>query len=77
MALNVFALLWFIRRLDRNADTAVQRWLLAQGEGSLDEIATGTGLRPATVRLALARMIGFRTVTADDDRSPVVYRLTG
>ncbi|MEV7122901.1 hypothetical protein [Kitasatospora griseola] len=60
--------------LDTDADQAVLRQLAHTGESDLDAIAFDTGLRPATVKLALARLCAAGEVTASGTPERRVYR---
>lgn len=63
LAVGVLALCWISRSLDADADRAVLGWLHQHGQGRLDQIASGTGLRPATGRLCLVRLARAAAVT--------------
>ncbi|MFI9787353.1 hypothetical protein ACIHEI_28190 [Kitasatospora sp. NPDC051984] len=75
LAVGVLALCWISRSLDADADRAVLGWLDQHGQGRLDQIASGTGLRPATARLCLVRLARAAAVTVSGDGKHPVYRL--
>ncbi|MFH9351209.1 hypothetical protein [Kitasatospora sp. NPDC017646] len=75
LASSVLVLYWIARSLDRDADRRVQRWLAAHDAARVDEIASGTGLRPTTVRLSLARLTVSGAVVARAEAA--VYRIAG
>ncbi|MGW4692373.1 hypothetical protein OU787_25660 [Kitasatospora sp. YST-16] len=77
LATSVLTLYWISRSLDADADGAVLGWLDQHGEGRIDQIAAGSALRPATVRLSLVRLARSRAVTASNDEQNPVYRLAG
>ncbi|MEV4559405.1 hypothetical protein AB0K51_20770 [Kitasatospora sp. NPDC049285] len=75
LAAGVLTLYWISRSLDADADRAVRGWLDQYREGRLDDVAAGTGLRPATARLSLLRLARSAAVTVSGDRRCPVYRL--
>ncbi|MEY9876321.1 hypothetical protein ABH931_005831 [Streptacidiphilus sp. MAP12-33] len=75
VAVGVLTLYWISRSLDADADRAVRCWLDQHRKGRLDEVAAGTGLRPATARLSLVRQARSAGVTVSGDQHRPVYRL--
>ncbi|MFD7645144.1 hypothetical protein ACFV4P_31330 [Kitasatospora sp. NPDC059795] len=63
--------------LDTDADRAVLRQLAHTGENDLDGIASDTGLRPATVKLALARLCSAGEVIDSGTPDRPIYRTVG